>query len=83
MIVAFATGNLIAGGAGPVMQIQALIEGASADGNSPFNDLFTGAIEATEEAVYNALVAAETMTGVDGHVMQAIPHDRLRELLRG
>ncbi len=83
IIVAFATGNIIPGGAGPVMQIHTLVEGASADGTSPFNDLFTGAIEATEEAVYNALVAAETMTGVDGHVMQAIPHDRLHALLRG
>jgi D-aminopeptidase len=83
LIVAFATGNIIRGRAGPLMQIHTLVEGASADGTSPLNDLFTGAIEATAEAVYNAQVSAETMTGVAGHVLQAIPHDRLHALLRG
>jgi D-aminopeptidase len=39
--------------------------------------LFWAAIEATEEAIANALVAAETMTGRDGHTAQAIPHDLL------
>jgi D-aminopeptidase len=39
-------------------------------------------VEATEEALVNALVAAETMTGVDNHKAVAIPHDRLREVLR-
>jgi D-aminopeptidase len=39
--------------------------------------LFDGVIEATEEAIVNALVAAETMTGRDGITAHAIPHDRL------
>jgi D-aminopeptidase len=47
------------------------------------NPLLRATIEATEEAVINALVAAETMTGRDGHTAHAIPHDRLREVLRG
>jgi len=34
------------------------------------------------EAVINALVAAETMTGVNGHTVVALPHDRLREVLQ-
>jgi D-aminopeptidase len=34
-------------------------------------------IEATEEAIVNALVAAETMTGRDGITAHALPHDRL------
>jgi D-aminopeptidase len=38
-------------------------------------------IEATEEAVINALVAAETMTGRDGRVVEALPHDRLVEIM--
>jgi D-aminopeptidase len=42
--------------------------------------LFWATIEATEEAIVNALVAAETMTGVDGNVAQALPHDRLQEI---
>jgi D-aminopeptidase len=45
------------------------------------SDLFWAAIEATEEAIVNALVAAETMTGRDGHTARAIPHDRLREVM--
>ncbi len=50
-------------------------------GASALNELFTGAVEATEEAVYNALVAAVPTRGVDGHVLHAIPHDRLRASL--
>ena len=42
--------------------------------------LFWATIEATEEAIVNALVAAETMTGVDGHTAHALPHDRLQEI---
>jgi D-aminopeptidase len=44
--------------------------------------LFTGTVEATEEAVINAMVAAETMTGADYWRSYAIPHDQLREVLR-
>ena len=43
--------------------------------------LFWGAIEATEEAILNALVAAETMTGRDGITAHALPHDRLVETM--
>jgi D-aminopeptidase len=43
--------------------------------------LFWAAIEATEEAIYNALVAAETMTGRDGITAYALPHDRLLEVM--
>jgi D-aminopeptidase len=43
--------------------------------------LFWAVIEATEEAIANALVAARTMTGRDGHTAHALPHDRLRELV--
>lgn len=46
------------------------------------DDLFVGTIEATEESVLNALVAAETMTGRDGNTVDAFPHDRLVEILR-
>jgi len=44
--------------------------------------LFDAVIEATEEAIVNALVAAETMTGVSDHRVEALPHDRLVQLLR-
>jgi D-aminopeptidase len=43
--------------------------------------LFDATIEATEEAILNALVAAETMTGRDGITARALPHDRLIETM--
>lgn len=42
--------------------------------------LFWAAVESTEEAIVNALVAAETMAGAGGHVAHALPHDRLVEV---
>jgi len=45
------------------------------------DDLFWAAIEATEEAIINSLVAANTMTGRDGITFQALPHDRLLEVM--
>jgi D-aminopeptidase len=46
------------------------------------NDLFAAAVEATEAAILNALLAAETMTGIDGHTAHAIDVDALLETLR-
>jgi D-aminopeptidase len=43
--------------------------------------LFWGVIEATEEAILNALVAADTMVGRDGITAHALPHDRLLETM--
>jgi len=50
--------------------------------NGEMNPFFLATIEATEEAIVNALVAATTMTGVEGHTAYALPHDRLRDVLR-
>jgi D-aminopeptidase len=50
--------------------------------NDQMGPLFAATVEATEEAIVNALVAAETMTGADNHTVEAIPHDKLREVLR-
>jgi D-aminopeptidase len=50
--------------------------------NDRMDALFEGTVQATEEAVVNALVAAQTMTGADGHKVEALPHDRLREVLK-
>jgi D-aminopeptidase len=50
--------------------------------NSRISALFTATVEATEEAIINALVAAETMTGRDGRKVEALPHDRVKELLK-
>ena len=46
------------------------------------DDFFQATVEATAEAVLNAMVAAETMVGRDGNTAYALPHDRLREIMR-
>ncbi|HTS78761.1 MAG TPA: P1 family peptidase [Bryobacteraceae bacterium] len=48
------------------------------DGMSP---LFEAALETTEEAVYNSLLQATTVTG-NGHTVEALPVDRVREILK-
>ena len=48
--------------------------------NEEMSGLFEGAVEATEEAIYNSLFAATTVTG-SGHTAEAIPLDRVRQVL--
>jgi D-aminopeptidase len=50
--------------------------------DSAINPLFEAVVEATEEAITNALVAAETMTGRDGVTAHALDHDRLVDVMR-
>lgn len=50
--------------------------------NDGLGPIFLAAVEATEEAIVNALVAAETMTGADGYTAHELPHDRLQAALR-
>jgi L-aminopeptidase/D-esterase-like protein len=50
--------------------------------NDQMDPIFLATVQATEEAVVNAMVAAETMTGANGHKVIALPHDQLREVLR-
>jgi D-aminopeptidase len=50
--------------------------------NDQINPIFLATVQATEEAVVNAMVAAETMTGVNDRTVIALPHDKLREVLR-
>jgi L-aminopeptidase/D-esterase-like protein len=50
--------------------------------NGDIDSLFNAAIQATEEAIINTLVAAETMTGRDHHKVPALPHDFLQETLK-
>src|SRR5437879_5767503 len=50
--------------------------------NDLMDPTFNGVVQATEEAVLNALVDNQTMTGADNHRVDALPHDRLRELLK-
>jgi D-aminopeptidase len=50
--------------------------------NDLMDPLFTGVVQATEEAVMNALVNNHSMTGRDNHYVEALPRDRLRQLLK-
>jgi D-aminopeptidase len=49
--------------------------------NERISPLFTATVEATEEAIVNALVAGKTMTGVDGRTVIGLPHDELQRAL--
>mgnify|MGYP001557431536 FL=1 len=50
--------------------------------NDLMSPLFLATVQATEEAIVNALVAAETMTGINGNTKHAIPHERLKECMK-
>lgn len=74
LFLAFSTANPgAARPAGGIAQLQAL-------DNARMDALLSSAAYAVEEAIINALVAAQTMTGRDGHTVQAIPKDRLRQI---
>jgi D-aminopeptidase len=81
LALCFATGNrgLPAPEAEPAgsapLEVRALMDRA-------LGPLFEATVEATEEAIANALVAAETMTGRDGITAHRLPHDRLVEVMR-
>ena len=75
IFLAFSTANAGAGASRDVVDVRMLP-------NERMTPLFAAVAEATEEAIVNALVAAEAMVGRDGHVVTALPHDRLREILR-
>jgi L-aminopeptidase/D-esterase-like protein len=50
--------------------------------NEVISPLFEATVQATEEAITNALAAAEDMRGADNHLVPALPHEALREVLR-
>jgi L-aminopeptidase/D-esterase-like protein len=76
LFLAFSTANPgAARPAGGVAQVQTLA-------NNLIDPLFNAAAYAAEEAILNALLAAETMTGRDGLTVPALPHDRLVEVMR-
>jgi D-aminopeptidase len=83
LFIAFATGNRLPTGLGSDDHAAALdtIE-VRAVGDLVIDRLFDAVIEATEEAIVNALVAATTVVGRDGVTAHAIPHDRLVEVMR-
>jgi L-aminopeptidase/D-esterase-like protein len=75
IFIAFSTANPAAGDPKGVRPLKMLP-------NDDLDPLFLATVQATEEAVINAMIAAETMTGINGRKVIALPHDRLREVLR-
>jgi D-aminopeptidase len=75
IFIAFSTANPGAAGSKSTHQVTMLP-------NEQMNPLFLATVQATEEAVINAMVAAETMKGINDFEVIALPHDRLREVLR-
>ena len=49
--------------------------------NERIDPLFEATVQATEEAIVNAMVAATTMVGINDNKVYALPHDRVREIL--
>lgn len=75
IFIAFSTANPNAAKRDGVMQTNMLA-------NDKMTELFDATAFATEEAIINAMVAAETMVGINGNTVHAIPHDRLQDALR-
>jgi L-aminopeptidase/D-esterase-like protein len=50
--------------------------------NDSLGPIFDATVQAVEEAIVNGLVAAEDMTGIDGHKVTALPHDALQQTLK-
>lgn len=81
LFIAFATGNQLPTDAGSDAKASGGTYAVRAIGDVGIDKLFDATIEATEEAIVNALIAAETITGRDGITAHAIPHDRVREVM--
>lgn len=75
IVIAFSTANAGAATANNAAQVAML-------SNDRISALFDATAQATEEAIINALVAGETMTGANGRTVPAISHDRLKEILK-
>jgi len=75
IFIAFSTANPDADGSKGVRQLSMLP-------NDSLDAIFLATVQATEEAVINAMVAADTMTGINDHTVIALPHERLREVLK-
>ena len=50
--------------------------------NDSLDPVFAATVQATEEAIINAMIAAESMIGIENHRVTALPHDQLRAVLR-
>jgi D-aminopeptidase len=67
---------------GPVWDPAAKLLRAAFVPNENLDPIFEATVQATEEAIVNAMVAADTMIGADGRVAVGLPHDRLRAAMK-
>jgi D-aminopeptidase len=75
IFIAFSTANPGAGKTSGVQDLKML-------SNDAMNSIFQSTVEATEEAIINAMVGADTMTGYKGNRVAALPHGALKDALR-
>jgi len=75
IFIAFSTANPGAGNPSHMVPLTMLP-------NDRMGSLFEATVQATEEAIVNAMVAAETMTGADNHKVIALPQGRLQQVLK-
>jgi D-aminopeptidase len=75
IFIAFSTANARADAEPGPNTVQAV-------SNERISPLFSATVEATEEAIVNAMIGAKTMTGIDGHTVIALPHDQLQQVLK-
>src|SRR5215470_16798206 len=75
IFIAFSTANSVVAASKNVADVKMLP-------NDSLDPVFAATVQATEEAIVNAMVAAESMTGIDGHHVTALPHDQLRAVLK-
>jgi D-aminopeptidase len=75
IFIAFSTANSGAAAVDHVVDLKMLP-------NDDLDPIFAATVQATEEAIVNAMVAAETMTGIENHKVIDLPHDRLRAALK-
>jgi len=76
------TGSPSTHGSGDYVIAFSTARGQALIADESLTPLFEAAVEATEEAIYNSLLKATTTRGFDGHVVEALPVERVREILR-
>ncbi|HEY1483614.1 MAG TPA: P1 family peptidase [Candidatus Acidoferrum sp.] len=75
IFIAFSTANSGASSADHVVDIKMMP-------NDLLDPVFAATVQAVEESIINAMIAAESMTGIENHHVTALPHDQLRAVLK-
>ena len=75
IFIAFSTANSGAASPDHVVDLKMLP-------NDQIEPVFAATVQSVEEAIINAMIAAETMTGIENHRVRALPHDGLRAVLK-